>query len=336
MRSPARFSSRSLALTVGVLGLLLLAGTAAAATPVNLRLSYLVFGAHAPWFVGLEKGWYREAGLEVKIHPGRGSGEAVKLIGSGKEEFGVADAGAVLPGVARGVPIVTVMAPQQASALVLIATERSGIKAPQELRGHRMGLYVGSTTAYMTKALLKKFGIGEEELRLISVKPGGETPLLLKNEIEAIVGVADNEVVMWRIRHPDFRFRTWSMKDLGISLYGHTLITNREFAARSPAAVRGFVAAGVRAWQYAIANPAEAVRAMVKHASELDEKVELAKFRAGLEMRGFDSEDTRRHGFGWQSEEGWRTLHDVYLRERVIERPLDVKTLFTNEFLPRR
>ncbi len=334
MRYVVSVLSRRIVVPAGLLVLLALLAGPAAATSVNLRLAYLVFGADAPWYVALEKGWYQEAGLEVKIHPGRGSGETVKLIGSGQEEFGVADAGAVLPGVARGVPIVAVMTPQQVSALVLVATERSGIKTPPELRGRRIGLYVGSTTAYVTKALLRQLGISEEEVRLISVKPGGETPLLLRDEIEAIVGVADNEVAMWRVRYPEFRFRTWRMKDLGISLYGRTLITSRDFAARSAAVVRAFVTASIRAWQYAIANPAEAIRVMVKHVPDLDEQIEMAKFKASLEMKGFESDDTRRYGFGWQSERNWKTLHEVYLKEGVIEKPIDVKTIFTNDFLP--
>jgi ABC-type nitrate/sulfonate/bicarbonate transport system substrate-binding protein len=47
-----------------------LTGPAAAASAIS-RLSYLVFGTDAPWYVALEKGWYEEAGLDIKIHPGR-------------------------------------------------------------------------------------------------------------------------------------------------------------------------------------------------------------------------------------------------------------------------
>src|ERR1700691_3714187 len=98
-----------------------------AAEMVTLRLSYTPFAAHIPIYVAKAKGYYEEAGFDVNVLPGRGSTFAAMTVGSGKEEFGVADAASSIAARAKGVPIVAIENLQQDNGVALIATEKSGI-----------------------------------------------------------------------------------------------------------------------------------------------------------------------------------------------------------------
>ena len=99
-------------------------GSTSAAETVSLRLSYTPFAAHIPIYVAKAKGYYEEAGFDVNILPGRGSTFAAMTVGSGKEDFGVADAASIIAARAKGVPIVAIENLQQDNGVALIATEK--------------------------------------------------------------------------------------------------------------------------------------------------------------------------------------------------------------------
>ena len=61
---------------------------------VNLTLDWLAYGKHAGWYIGVDKGYYRDAGLEVTIQ--RGYGGASPQVAAGKSEFGLDNPGAIV------------------------------------------------------------------------------------------------------------------------------------------------------------------------------------------------------------------------------------------------
>src|SRR6516165_12624873 len=70
--------------------------TAAAEDKVGLALDWIINGTHAGYYVARDKGLYREAGLEVTIARGFGSGDTVKRVANGSATFGIADSGAII------------------------------------------------------------------------------------------------------------------------------------------------------------------------------------------------------------------------------------------------
>src|SRR3972149_2484548 len=71
------------------------AGVMAAAQPltkISFLTNYVFIGRHAPFFVGQEKGFYREAGFDVSISPSTGSGFVIAALEGGKADFGIAEA----------------------------------------------------------------------------------------------------------------------------------------------------------------------------------------------------------------------------------------------------
>ena len=48
-------------------------------------------GAHAPFFLGKERGFYRDAGIDLTINEGRGSANTAQVVAAGTDTFGLAD-----------------------------------------------------------------------------------------------------------------------------------------------------------------------------------------------------------------------------------------------------
>ena len=56
-------------------------------TPVTFSLDFRALGRHAAWYVALEKGYYKNAGLDVTIIPSQGTAQAIQSVES-KAEIG--------------------------------------------------------------------------------------------------------------------------------------------------------------------------------------------------------------------------------------------------------
>ena len=72
--------------------------------PLEFRLNWTLYGEHAPFFLGVDKGFYLDEGLDVSIVEGSGSSTTVKLIGNGTNNIGYADSATMMRGVTAGVP----------------------------------------------------------------------------------------------------------------------------------------------------------------------------------------------------------------------------------------
>jgi NitT/TauT family transport system substrate-binding protein len=72
---------------LGAVALATLAATAFAADDVRLRLNWQYYGSHAPFALGKDKGYYKDAGINLDIRSGNGSGSAHRLVANGDSDF---------------------------------------------------------------------------------------------------------------------------------------------------------------------------------------------------------------------------------------------------------
>lgn len=301
-----------------------------AADKVSIRLSYTPFAAHIPVYVAQAKGFYKEAGIEVNILPGRGSTFAAMTVGASKEEFGISDAGAVLAARAKGVPIIAVGNLQQDNGSALIATEKSGINKVEDLKGRNVGVFPGSTTTIFLQALLKKHGMTLEDVKSVTWRSGTDLPMLLDGRIDSEVTVYNNEVVAWRIEHPELKLKVWPMSTLGFDTPGYALVTSEEFASKNPKLVTAFTKATFKGTEYALAHPEESVAILVRASPELKAEVEAAKWKETIPVT--TSPATKKEGLGALDRAKWEALNDLLKTYDVIDAKVDLNTVLKNNF----
>ena len=75
--------------------LMLGAGAAHADDAVSFRLNWLIYGFHTPFYLGVEKGFYKQNGIDLTIGEGQGSGRAVQTVAAGSDTFGLADGSSI-------------------------------------------------------------------------------------------------------------------------------------------------------------------------------------------------------------------------------------------------
>jgi NitT/TauT family transport system substrate-binding protein len=318
-------AARGATIAAMAVGLSLAAHGTYAAETVSVRLSFTPFAAHIPIYVARDKGFYRDAGLDVQILTGRGSSFAALTVGSGKEEFGIADSAAVVTTRAQGVPIVALSNLQQDNGVALFATEASGISGPAGLKGRNVGVFTGSTTTIFLQALLKKNGLSMDDIKPVTVRSGTDLPLVLSGRIDAEVSVYNNELVAWRIEHPELKLRHWTMASLGFDTPGYAVVTNESLFKQKPRIAKAFNEATAKGIDYAVKNPAEAVTIITKAVPELKTEIETAKWQATIPTTR--SPVTEKDGPGALDRRKWEALNDLLLAYDVIKAKVNLDDL---------
>jgi NitT/TauT family transport system substrate-binding protein len=300
-----------------------------AAEDITIRLTFTPFAAHAAFYVAEAKGYYDEAGLNASILPGRGSTFAATAVGSGQDTFGIADAAAVVQARAKDVPVVAIASLAQDNGVALIATEKSGINSPAEMKGRNIGLFPGSTTVIFLESVLNQNGLTMDDIKPVTVRSGTDLPLILDGSMDAEVSIY-SQVLAWQIQHPELKLKFWQMKDLGLATPGYTLISSASYVQSKPEVVKAFVQATLKGQQYALDHPEEAIDILVKSVPELRADEEMIKWKevANITL----SDYTTANGIGAIDTAKWEQLNEMLTKYKAIEKPIDLAPALLDNF----
>jgi NitT/TauT family transport system substrate-binding protein len=233
----------------------------------KIRLDWKGGAQHAPFYLGKQRGYYREEGLDLDVISGTGSSDTVKQVGSKAVEFGLVDALVLVQGAQQRVPVKSIAAYYQRTPIVLISPQAKPVTSPHQLLdGLKLGSKKGSATFQGLVALLAANGMQIEQIKLVDIG-FGVAPLLVK-QVDAIMGFAMNEPI--EAESAGMPVTLMPISDYGVNVYGLTLVSNAEFMQQKPDLVKGFLRATVRAVAETAKDPEGAVAAVAAAADEID------------------------------------------------------------------
>ena len=126
---------KTLLKTIALALVLAAAPTAFAQEKASLRLNWLYYGFHSFFPLGVDKGFYKDEGIDLAIGEGQGSGRAVQIVGAKSDTFGLSDGASVIAGITKGAPIVAVMGVMNKSPFAVISRADANIKTVKDLEG---------------------------------------------------------------------------------------------------------------------------------------------------------------------------------------------------------
>jgi NitT/TauT family transport system substrate-binding protein len=309
---------------------------AAAADQVSVQLDWVVRGNHAMFFVGKEKGFFSENGIDLtEIRKGSGSPDAMRLVGNGNANFGFGDLPTLAVARSQNVPVVALAAVNQHSPLAMVTLAKSkALKSPADLKGLNIGIHPAGSTYIFFKALLAANGLTEADMKISSVSPPYESYLLL-GRVDSVVGYIDAEV-------PELEAKAGGPgalsillgADYGWKVYGSGLFTSEAMIKDKPDLVKRFVKGYLKAFDYVIAHPDEAaaITAKATPGYEGKEDVLLAQLKADIAST-FTSDDTKAHDLGWMTKEQWQQTLQVMTDQGALKSVPSVDGVFTDAFL---
>lgn len=299
---------------------------AAGLTKIRLPMGYIANIQYAPLYVAVEKGYFREAGIEVQFDY-KFETQGVALVGAGELPFALVSGEQVLLARAQGLPVTYVAAWYQQYPISVVARSELGILIPQDLQGRKIGLpglfganYVG------LRALLADAKMSEKDVTLDSIG-FNQVELLAAGQQDVIVGYTANEPIQLRARGiavTEIRVSNY------VQLASNGILASEKVINENPELVRAFVGAFLKGLTDTIADPAEAYRlseAHIPNFSDLDQDVQMQVLQTSIEQ--WQAERP-----GYSDPQAWENMQDVLLQSGLIAEKMDLSKAFTNEFVP--
>lgn len=256
----------------------------AQAADLTLVTDFGINGRHAYFFVALEKGYYKEAGLEVSIVRGQGSADAIRKVAAGAAQVGFADAASlVLARANDGVPVRLLSVVYQQPPQAIYALESSGIKAPADLVGRKVADTASSAIPLLFGAYAQGAGIARDKVSWIVADGGALPAMLATGRVDAIGQFTVGEALLEKAVAPNKLVRL-AYKDAGLHYYGNGLIASESLIASDPQLLKAFVAATTRGMREAFRDPEAAGRILHAVHKQIDPQVAAGEIRAVAEL----------------------------------------------------
>src|SRR3954454_10652253 len=154
------------------------------------RLNWTLYGEHAPFFVALDKGVYKEVGLDVEILEGSGSTTVAQLVANATNPVAYVDAATMMRGVSNGMPIKAVGVSLQQSPMSFIY--RADAAKPtkiDEIKGSRIAITAGDASLAIFTAFMGKLNMKVEDVQMITVaNPQAKEQAVLSKQADALLG----------------------------------------------------------------------------------------------------------------------------------------------------
>ncbi|TAM41749.1 hypothetical protein EPN54_01660 [bacterium] len=295
---------------------------------VSLRLSWIPYVDYAFYTIGIKKGIYKNYGIDLTLNSAKGSDLSSKLIANREDAFGGISAEAVLICRSKGMPIKVLAVFNQKTPVSIVSLKKKGINKPKDLEGKSLATDISSMKHKQFEVFCKLNNVNIEKIKMAPIK-GSDLTHILNGSVDAMLAFG---YMAESLKEKDVEINQIKLSDYGIDIYGLTLATNEALIKENPDLVRRFLAATIKSWEYAIDHPEEAVRSLVEAYPELDYKGQLLQFKSSVDL--LQSEDTKLHGLGHQSEERWEKTQDLIFNTGFLEKKTKIRDVFTNDFLP--
>lgn len=282
---------------------------------ITFLTNYVFNGRHAPFFVGLEKGFYKEAGFDIEISPATGSGFVITAVDSGKADYGMADFSSVVRGVSRGAKIGTFMIYTDISTNGLAAL--SPFPTPESVAGKKIAAGQTDSVRVILPIIYSGKNLDPATLNWQAADPGVYISLLLSGQVDLMTATSDGDVpALTKVAAQQGKSVHFSsFADWGYDIFGFVLIGTKANLEKNPAEAQRFIEATKKAVQYAIANPDETAQIMVKHNSTMN--LDTVKTQWNETIKSMNTPYVAKNGYGAATDD--RIVSSIELVRKALK-----------------
>lgn len=227
-------------------------------TKLNLQLRWHHQFQFAGYYAAVQKGFYRQQGLEVTLLEGGSSINSVSSVVLGKADFGVSNSSLVIDYM-NGKPVVMLGPIFQHSPNILVT--RDTFKSPVDLAKTGSVALMGGDQDVELKAMFLKEGIDPAKIRFLPQH--NHLNDFIDHRVDAINAYSSNEPFV--LKEKKIPYRILEPRHYGLDFYGDLLFTSKALYTESPETVEKFRIATMHGWEYALKHPDEIIDLIVKH-----------------------------------------------------------------------
>ena len=317
------------------LGLVLMMGSAARAEDRDVKfiLDFISLGRHAPWYVALGKGYFKEEGLNVSIMPSKGTADAIRSVVSGIADIGFIDIPSlVASGSAGGAIKIVAVNYQKPPYCVFTLDPGANVTEPKQLAGLEFGSSTSSFLPRIVQAFMEMNGVDSKTLKVVNIDGAARVPMLAARKIPSIDQFIMSEPAIRRAV-TDAKPKCLFLRDFGLDIYSNSIGTTEEYLTKNPDVVKKFVRAALRGWQYALAHPQEAAQIQLQYVKALNPDIIAEEL--DILKRVAITPDVEKNGFGTASMDKMkRTVDFMNKNVEIAGDKLTAEQIYRPGFLP--
>ena len=307
------------------------AAPAFAQQKIDFILNWVPGGDHAPYYYAKKMGWYKDAGIDLNLEPGKGSAVAVQKVAAGANPIGLADMPNALTLRGKGADTVGVFNVYANSPQGLYWLKSSGIKSVKDLAGKKIGNPAGDGARTIWPALAKANGMDPASVTWVNIDANSKLAALKSKSIDATTSFYNIHHIFQRELGDDMGFVAW--KDAGLNTYGNTVIVNGDWLKKNKPLVAAFVKVTQRAFAACVKDAKPCVQALIDANGALQFDNEATNWSlVTVLMRDKYAETV---ALGILDDARMAADYELVKTYIGLETPFDVKTAYTNEFLDR-
>ncbi len=319
---------------LAVLSLLLNAcGNATPVKPadkVTVQLSWFHGVEYAGFYAAEEKGYFADENLEVTLNAGGPDINPLKEVQSGKAQFGIGQGDSLMVARDNGQNFVAVGTIFRVNPVAITSLKKDNLQKPGDLVGKTVGTYSLDLSNYsdlMFLAFMSRTDLQKDSMHFALIEDFYGANEIKSGRMDAMSGMfATDQQVMTRQAGDEINLIYY--KDYGVDVYINTIFVADEFLQGNPELIARFIRATMKGYHYAIENPDEVAALAVKYDDSLDLSYQQQVMQAQIPFI-----DTGSAPIGSMDESVWKTTQDILLEFDLISKPVDLNTIYTNQFV---
>jgi len=240
-----------------------LAGAAWAEDDVRLRLNWMYYGSHAGFALGKDAGYFKEQGINLDIRSGNGSSSAHRLVANGDSDFAYGSCGAFVNLASQGAELISVAVIDAMGSEAILVRPDSGVKTIADLKGKKLLTTANAGVNTFFPIVLANAGLTTDDINITNVPDGALVSSYLQGAGDAVgmLGGIDDKPAEIKANGGDAPV-VFPYSDFGVNQVGYCITARKEMVANNPDLVKRFVAATIKSYKAAEADPDAAVNAM--------------------------------------------------------------------------
>jgi NitT/TauT family transport system substrate-binding protein len=304
---------------------------AVAQEKATLRLNWLIYGFHSPFYLGVDKGYYKAEGIDLEIGEGKGSASAVQVVGAKGDTFGLSDGASIVNGITKGAPIKAVMGIMNTTPFAIIARADSGIKTIKDIEGKTITATAGEAGLTIMPALVQANKLDENKVSFLRVDGATKLVAVLENKAAALLGGSENQALI--LEQKGLKVVVLNYADYGVNTMGLAIHVHQDTLQGKQKMVEGFIRATQKAFVEAETNPEAAIAALAKVKPDLDKDLALKQLQAGLKL--VRSRAAPKAPVGEMQAADWKMTIDLMKAYQELKTDLAADAFYTNALLPK-